>query len=135
MRQAMDNWTYFFDDMALDPVGRGAERTTLWNSHPDGFVDHYRVTNTAQYTGFLLYARVSRAASCAPAAARPMSARCRRPAVKRCRCAARDRCRSNSRVSATGPAGSYRKAPTMPAMRGGALPTCYIPRSTKPAMP
>ena len=53
-QQAADDWAYFIDDMALDPVPVGGETTFIWNS--DGFKTGSFTTNSQAYTGFLLYA-------------------------------------------------------------------------------
>ncbi|MEX0900534.1 MAG: Ig domain-containing protein [Gammaproteobacteria bacterium] len=57
MRKALENWAYFIADMELDTVSAGSEKTTLWHSHPTGFVDSYQVSNGSEYNGFLLYAQ------------------------------------------------------------------------------
>lgn len=55
IEQAAGDWGYFFDATGLDPVAAGTERTTV-----DDFDGWYGarpvVTNTASYTGYLLYA-------------------------------------------------------------------------------
>lgn len=57
VRQAVEDWAYFFADPGLDAVPAQAEVTPLWRSHPDGYVDSYRVKNRDAYRGFLLYAQ------------------------------------------------------------------------------
>ena len=54
VRQAAEDWTYFFAGMNLDLVAAGAEQTFIWNSN--GFTGGQYVTNAAAYRGFLLYA-------------------------------------------------------------------------------
>lgn len=54
VRQAADDWAYFFTDMNLDVVAAGAEETFIWNR--DGFNSGAYVTNGVAYRGFLLYA-------------------------------------------------------------------------------
>jgi len=51
--QAANDWGYFFADMKLRPVAKGAEQTLIWGS--DGFKTSTRVTNAQEYQGFLLY--------------------------------------------------------------------------------
>jgi hypothetical protein len=53
VRQAAEDWAYFFADMNLNLVAAGAERTFIWNSN--GFTGGTYTTNTAAYRGFLLY--------------------------------------------------------------------------------
>jgi len=58
MQDAVDDWAYFIDDMQLDPVPAGNERTHIWDyplAWTPGGGYHY-VWNSFQYTGFLLYA-------------------------------------------------------------------------------
>jgi hypothetical protein len=50
---AANDWAYYIDDMQLDPVKAGDERTEIWNS--DGFVSTFQVANAESYTGFLMY--------------------------------------------------------------------------------
>ncbi len=57
--EAARDWTYFIDDLQLDPVGVGDETTFIWNwplawtgPMPQGYFH----TNTLGFTGFLLYA-------------------------------------------------------------------------------
>jgi hypothetical protein len=54
VREAAEDWTYFFAGMNLDLVAAGAEQTFIWNSN--GFTGGQYVTNAAAYRGFLLYA-------------------------------------------------------------------------------
>ena len=54
VRQAAEDWTYFFAGMNLDLVAAGAEQTFIWNSN--GFTGGTYATNAAAYRGFLLYA-------------------------------------------------------------------------------
>jgi hypothetical protein len=54
VRQAAEDWTYFFAGMNLDLVAAGAEQTFIWNSN--GFTGGTYTTNAATYRGFLLYA-------------------------------------------------------------------------------
>jgi len=51
--RATRDWAYFIDDMNLDPVPVGAERTFIWN--PEAFATGKTVTNSTAYNGFLLY--------------------------------------------------------------------------------
>lgn len=51
--QAANDWTYFFDNMKLDPVSPGSESTFIWSNNFNG---GYSFTNTNNYTGYLLYA-------------------------------------------------------------------------------
>jgi hypothetical protein len=53
VKQAADDWAYFFDGMNLDQVRAGAETTYIWSNNFDG---GYYFTNTNAYTGYLLYA-------------------------------------------------------------------------------
>ena len=53
VKQAADDWAYFFAGMNLDVVLAGAEQTFIWN--PTGFINGSYTTNSAAYTGFLLY--------------------------------------------------------------------------------
>ena len=52
--QAANDWAYFIDDMDLDAVAEGEERSFIWN--PDGFTGGLFVPNENLYRGFLLYA-------------------------------------------------------------------------------
>ncbi len=54
VRQAAEDWAYFFTGMNLEVVPLGAEQTFIWNSN--GFTGGNYTTNAAAYTGFLLYA-------------------------------------------------------------------------------
>ena len=53
VEQALADWSYFFDDMQVDRVPAGQERTLIWNSN--GFTSGNTVRNRAAYTGSLLY--------------------------------------------------------------------------------
>ena len=53
VKQAADDWTYFFAGMNLDPVQAGTETTFIWSNNFDG---GYYFTCTNDYTGYLLYA-------------------------------------------------------------------------------
>ena len=53
VKQAADDWAYFFSGMNLDPVAAGKEITYIWSNNFDGGI---KATNTNTYTGFLLYA-------------------------------------------------------------------------------
>ncbi|HEY3857966.1 MAG TPA: Ig domain-containing protein [Verrucomicrobiae bacterium] len=53
VKQAADDWAYFFTGMNLDQVRAGTEDTYIWSNNFDGGV---HITNTAAYTGYLLYA-------------------------------------------------------------------------------
>ena len=53
VKQAADDWTYFFADMNLDPVHAGTETTYIWSNNFNG---GYYFTCTNNYTGYLLYA-------------------------------------------------------------------------------
>lgn len=53
VKQAANDWTYFFTGMNLDPVAAGTESTYIWSNNYDG---GYYFTNTNTYTGYLLYA-------------------------------------------------------------------------------
>ncbi len=53
IQQELADWAYFVDNMNLDAVPGGAERTFIWNS--DGFVSGSYVVNSSAYTGYLLY--------------------------------------------------------------------------------
>ena len=61
VRQAAEDWAYFFAGMNLDVLPVGAEQTFIWN--PTGFINGNYTTNAAAYTGFLLYAYGINAAS------------------------------------------------------------------------
>ena len=52
--QAADDWAYFIDDMNLDSVPAGAEKTWIWD--PDGFKSGSIHLNDGSYEGYLLYA-------------------------------------------------------------------------------
>ena len=54
VRQAAEDWAYFFTDMNLDLVPAGAEQTFIWNS--TGFINGSYTTNSTAYRGYLLYA-------------------------------------------------------------------------------
>ena len=54
VQQAAADWAYFFDDMELDEVPAGQEKTWIWR--PEGFTGGKIVTNRESYKGFLLYA-------------------------------------------------------------------------------
>jgi hypothetical protein len=49
-----EDWAYFLDGDALEPVRVGSETTMIWN--PDGFKSMRGVRNDRDYTGYLLYA-------------------------------------------------------------------------------
>jgi len=53
VRQAADDWSYFFSGMNLDPVPTGTETTYIWYNNFNG---GYYFNNTNNYTGYLLYA-------------------------------------------------------------------------------
>ncbi len=53
VKQAAEDWAYFFDGTNLAPIAAGAETTLIWN--PDGFNTNRLVTNEKPYTGYLLY--------------------------------------------------------------------------------
>ena len=55
-RRAAEDWAYFIDDMDLDEVPAGGQRTMTW-SHKRGFHGDDRTahSNETAYTGFLLY--------------------------------------------------------------------------------
>ncbi len=53
VKQAADDWAYFFAGMNLDPVAVGAESTYIWSNNFDG---GYYVSNPTSYQGYLLYA-------------------------------------------------------------------------------
>ena len=53
VRQAADDWSYFFRGMNLDPVPAGSETTYIWSNNFNG---GYYFSNTNNYTGYLLYA-------------------------------------------------------------------------------
>jgi hypothetical protein len=54
VRQAAQDWAYFFEPVSLDPVPAGKENTFIRD--PDGFQKGQLVLNTQEYTGYLLYA-------------------------------------------------------------------------------
>ena len=54
VRQAAEDWAYFFTDMNLDLVPIGAEATFIWDS--TGFLTGTFLSNAAAYRGYLLYA-------------------------------------------------------------------------------
>lgn len=54
VRQAAEDWAYFFSGMNLGSVAANTEQTFIWNS--DGFTGGGYVRNTSAYTGYLLYA-------------------------------------------------------------------------------
>jgi hypothetical protein len=53
VKQAADDWAYFFAGMDLDKVRAGTETTYIWSNNFDGGI-HFK--NTEAYTGYLLYA-------------------------------------------------------------------------------
>ena len=53
VRTAVDDWSYFFTGMNLDPVPAGVENTYIWSNNFNG---GYYFLNTNAYTGYLLYA-------------------------------------------------------------------------------
>jgi hypothetical protein len=53
VKQAADDWAYFFADMKLDTVAIGAEPTYIWSNN---FSGGYYFNNTNSYKGYLLYA-------------------------------------------------------------------------------
>src|ERR1043166_1700356 len=53
VKQAADDWTYFFAGMNLDSVKAGTENTYIWSNN---FSGGYYFLNTNSYTGYLLYA-------------------------------------------------------------------------------
>jgi len=53
VRQAAEDWAYFFGQMNLNTVAAGAESTFIWNSN--GFISGHYITNANPYVGFLLY--------------------------------------------------------------------------------
>jgi len=53
VKQAADDWTYFFGSMNLNPVAVGTETTYIWSNN---FSGGFFFTNTNAYTGYLLYA-------------------------------------------------------------------------------
>jgi hypothetical protein len=54
VQRAADDWSYFLDDLALDPVAAGDEST--WVFDPDGFQTGRAVSNASGFAGFLLHA-------------------------------------------------------------------------------
>jgi Putative Ig domain len=54
IRQAADDWAYFFDPSPFNSVPAGTEKTRIWL--PESFTTDFQVVNTSEYTGFLLYA-------------------------------------------------------------------------------
>lgn len=52
VKQAADDWAYFFADMNLDTVKPGAESTYIWYNN---FSGGYNFTSTNSYRGYLLY--------------------------------------------------------------------------------
>jgi len=54
VEQAAADWAYFIDEMNLDEVPAGAEKTWIWS--PQGFKRGGVVKNSASYPGVLLYA-------------------------------------------------------------------------------
>jgi len=53
VRQAADDWAYFFAGMNLDAVAAGTENTYIWSNN---FSGGYFFSNTNSYRGYLLYA-------------------------------------------------------------------------------
>lgn len=53
IKQAADDWAYFFAGMNLDAVHTGTETTYIWSNN---FAGGYYFSNTNAYTGYLLYA-------------------------------------------------------------------------------
>jgi hypothetical protein len=51
--RAAEDWMYFFEPVALDPVPAGKEKTFIWNT--DGFKTGKYVVNAEEYIGCLLY--------------------------------------------------------------------------------
>jgi hypothetical protein len=54
VQRAADDWSYFLDDMGLDPVAKADEAT--WVFDRDGFENGRAVLNARDHAGFLLYA-------------------------------------------------------------------------------
>lgn len=52
VKQAADDWAYFFGNMNLDTVAVGAETTYIWSNNFNG---GYYFNNTNSYKGYLLY--------------------------------------------------------------------------------
>jgi hypothetical protein len=52
--QAANDWSYFFSDMKLQTFPAGKYRKPIWG--PEGFKKTTTVTNSKEYTGYLLYA-------------------------------------------------------------------------------
>lgn len=52
-QQAAEDWAYFFADMGLDSVPKGAESTYIWYNNFNG---GYYFANTNSYQGYQLYA-------------------------------------------------------------------------------
>jgi len=50
---AANDWAFYIDDMHLDRVPAGDEKTEIWN--PDGFVSTFQVANEKSFTGYLMY--------------------------------------------------------------------------------
>jgi Putative Ig domain len=61
VRQAAEDWGFFFTEMNLSLVAANTEETFIWN--PDGFNSGTFVRNASAYRGFLLYAYGINAAS------------------------------------------------------------------------
>ena len=53
VKQAAEDWAYFFADMNLEMVARGTESTYIWSNNFNG---GYSFTNTNSYRGYQLYA-------------------------------------------------------------------------------
>src|SRR5438034_4325661 len=53
VKQAANDWTYFFVGMNLDAVPAGSETTYIWSNNFNG---GYYFSKTNNYTGYLLYA-------------------------------------------------------------------------------
>jgi hypothetical protein len=53
VKQAAEDWAYFFGDMNLDTVAAGTENTYIWSNNFSGV---YLFSNTNSYRGYLLYA-------------------------------------------------------------------------------
>jgi hypothetical protein len=53
LKQAAEDWAYYFEPVKLDPVAAGNEQTFVWDD--DGFKKGHSVVNSHPYTGYLLY--------------------------------------------------------------------------------
>jgi hypothetical protein len=54
VRQAAEDWSYYFETVPLEPVAAGREQTFVWDD--DGWKTGHLVLNSHAYTGYVVYA-------------------------------------------------------------------------------